>query len=220
VLSLGLHGLVFGAVLLLGPLLPQRPKAMSFAATTWAPPEEKLEVLEEDEPDEPIEEIEEVAEPELPELEELNDPPPEKKLAFGLELLEKEQRLEEDPPRDLLFERILPPKKPEPVVAKPVEIQKPTSAPKPPVSSEPSPRTGSNHKPEYPPRAVRLGLEGEVRIKVRVDGQGNVAELEVSRSSGSRLLDNAALRAVKEWKFDHGPGTTEVTVEFELQDRR
>ena len=61
-----------------------------------------------------------------------------------------------------------------------------------------------NPEPEYPPLARRRGLEGSVVLEVLVDEQGAVSELTVQRSSGHRLLDDAALKSVKTWRFEPG----------------
>jgi protein TonB len=43
-----------------------------------------------------------------------------------------------------------------------------------------------------------------VVLEVLVSTQGQVSELLVSTSSGHRLLDEAALQAVKGWRFEPG----------------
>jgi protein TonB len=55
----------------------------------------------------------------------------------------------------------------------------------------------SAHK-EYPPAARRTGREGEIRISFRVGGNGIVSNVEVVSSSGSEVLDRAAIKAVEE----------------------
>lgn len=58
-----------------------------------------------------------------------------------------------------------------------------------------------NPPPDYPRRARRLGLEGEVLIRTRVLLNGESDQLTLERSSGYRLLDEAALEAVRKWRF-------------------
>lgn len=53
----------------------------------------------------------------------------------------------------------------------------------------------------YPSRALELGQQGEVLIRIRLDTNGTAVEILVSRSSGSDLLDRAALTAVRGWHF-------------------
>ncbi|MEO1995312.1 MAG: energy transducer TonB, partial [Planctomycetaceae bacterium] len=58
-----------------------------------------------------------------------------------------------------------------------------------------------NPQPIYPADAWRLGREGRVVLHVRVDIQGRVRDARVHSSSGTRALDQAALEAVRRWKF-------------------
>ncbi|MBV5317855.1 MAG: energy transducer TonB [Desulfobulbaceae bacterium] len=66
------------------------------------------------------------------------------------------------------------------------------------------PRYRENPSPPYPEPARRRQLEGTVVLEVLVSTQGQVSELLVSTSSGHRLLDEAALQAVKGWRFEPG----------------
>jgi protein TonB len=47
----------------------------------------------------------------------------------------------------------------------------------------------------YPAEAVANGIEGEVRLIVRLSADGSVSEVKVAASSGHAILDNAAIRA-------------------------
>lgn len=58
-----------------------------------------------------------------------------------------------------------------------------------------------NPAPIYPLAARRAGQEGRVLLTVVVDRTGAVAEARVSESSGHRLLDRSALKAVRQWHF-------------------
>lgn len=64
-----------------------------------------------------------------------------------------------------------------------------------------SPLYASNPKPEYPLSAQRLLQQGRVILKVVVSEWGHVLDLGVDKSSGYRMLDQAAERAVRAWKF-------------------
>jgi protein TonB len=55
--------------------------------------------------------------------------------------------------------------------------------------------------PVYPRRAREMGWEGTVLLRLEVRSDGTVGEAEVERSSGYDLLDRAALRAAKTWRF-------------------
>lgn len=56
-------------------------------------------------------------------------------------------------------------------------------------------------RPEYPALARKRGQEGTVLVRCRVSTQGIVSGVELERSSGFRLLDEAALKAVSQWTF-------------------
>ena len=56
--------------------------------------------------------------------------------------------------------------------------------------------------PVYPPRCLRLGIEGTVRVRVLVGEDGRVQEATVGKSSGEAALDDAALDAVRDWRFE------------------
>lgn len=63
------------------------------------------------------------------------------------------------------------------------------------------PAYSSNPKPEYPLAAQRAGSEGRVLLRVVVSETGDAVSLSVEKSSGYRILDLAAERAVMKWKF-------------------
>ncbi|MCY1273457.1 hypothetical protein D9M68_280030 [compost metagenome] len=109
------------------------------------------------------------------------------------------------------------PPKPKPApkpVAKPVEPPpappKAEAPPAPPApAAPPAPVTPPsanagylrNPAPEYPSLAQRRGWEGTVLLRVHVLASGLPSEIQVQRSSGRELLDQAAIRAVKRWTF-------------------
>ncbi|MCU0812411.1 MAG: TonB family protein [Thiobacillaceae bacterium] len=47
----------------------------------------------------------------------------------------------------------------------------------------------------YPPDAVARGLEGEVRLLLRVSDDGHVSDVSIAASSGHAILDQAAVKA-------------------------
>lgn len=49
----------------------------------------------------------------------------------------------------------------------------------------------------YPPEAVAKGLEGEVILLLTLSASGQLAGVEIARSSGHALLDQAALDAAR-----------------------
>lgn len=60
---------------------------------------------------------------------------------------------------------------------------------------------GFNPKPRYPSIARREHWEGRVTLRIQVSADGSVDGVSVQRSSGHEELDDAALAAVKKWRF-------------------
>ena len=57
-------------------------------------------------------------------------------------------------------------------------------------------------EPDYPPQCRRLGIEGSVRVKVLVGTDGRPRDVVIDRSSGDARLDEAAVVAVRKWRFE------------------
>ncbi len=66
------------------------------------------------------------------------------------------------------------------------------------------PRYRDNPSPLYPDQARRRQLEGTVVLEASIGKKGKVDELVIHASSGHRLLDEAALKAVRLWLFEPG----------------
>ena len=49
--------------------------------------------------------------------------------------------------------------------------------------------------------AIMRKMKGVVSLRVEVLADGIVGKIELKRSSGYRILDESALRAVKKWRF-------------------
>jgi len=56
-------------------------------------------------------------------------------------------------------------------------------------------------QPEYPPNLRRRNIEGRVIVSLRIDTAGQVHDLKLNESSGYKSFDQAALKAVNDWKF-------------------
>lgn len=69
--------------------------------------------------------------------------------------------------------------------------------------------------PVFPPIARQMGLTGTVIVSVTVDTTGKVIKAE--SASNSKVFVNAAIDAVKQWKFTPGDATDTfpVTINFE-----
>ena len=58
-----------------------------------------------------------------------------------------------------------------------------------------------NPPPIYPMIARRLGISGRVLVRTEVTIDGHCQNAHILKSSGYSVLDNAALAAVKKWRF-------------------
>lgn len=59
----------------------------------------------------------------------------------------------------------------------------------------------NNPPPAYPLAARRMGMQGRVLLHVEVLASGASGQVAVQQSSGYAMLDNAALQAVRSWRF-------------------
>lgn len=112
-------------------------------------------------------------------------------------------------------------------MAVPAPPPAPPAPPAPPVDIAPSEDISYRkmRPPKYPPQAVRQRITGEVLLKVLVGADGSPQEITIERSSGSRLLDKAAIDAVKTWMFNPGEkngqraaGYALVPIRFDLNE--
>lgn len=62
--------------------------------------------------------------------------------------------------------------------------------------------SASNQKPAYPNMSKRLSEQGTVVLRVLVKADGTAGEVEVKSSSSYPRLDQAAIDAVKTWRFN------------------
>jgi protein TonB len=56
--------------------------------------------------------------------------------------------------------------------------------------------------PEFPESARRKGITGWVEVVFTVTPKGTVADAEVRSSSPEEVFDDAAVKAVKQWRFE------------------
>lgn len=63
------------------------------------------------------------------------------------------------------------------------------------------PQVLTQTEPVYPLRARRRGWSGEVTLTVQVLATGLVGQVQVERTSGYTILDEAAVEAVRSWLF-------------------
>lgn len=141
------------------------------------------------------------------------------------------------PAQELLASELAPPKaggfrkvdllqkvRPEPVATEPVTEAEEAATPAVAAAEAAAivlvPLAGHNPQPEYPALAWRHGIEGTTLLALAVDAAGSVTDVQLVTSSGSKLLDDAALRAARSWRFENGPGTVEVPFVFRMRQPR
>ena len=61
-----------------------------------------------------------------------------------------------------------------------------------------------NPSPEYPEMAIFLGYQGTAVIRIKISAQGVSKGVEILRSSGHKILDESAAKALKKWRFTPG----------------
>jgi TonB family protein len=59
----------------------------------------------------------------------------------------------------------------------------------------------TNEKDFYPDRAKRAGVQGEVLLVYVLEATGRVSNVQILRSSGSKLLDPAAIQSIRHTAF-------------------
>lgn len=79
-------------------------------------------------------------------------------------------------------------------------------------------RIKSKAVPTYPELAKRMSITGSVKILVTVSSNGSIKEAKLM--GGHPLLANAAMHAIKQWRFEPAPGETTGTVEFRFDPTR
>lgn len=62
----------------------------------------------------------------------------------------------------------------------------------------------NNPPPAYPIMSRRLGESGRVLVRTQVGTDGSVLATDLALSSGYPRLDDAALQAIRQWRFVPG----------------
>jgi protein TonB len=124
----------------------------------------------------------------------------ERELPDVLPLAEAELEFEPDSERETEVE---PPRFSRSVSRPPAErpLRTVERVPAPEVVAEESAVEIFNPPPTYPPVARRRGVEGYALVELRIRRDGSVAEPRVVDCAGSRLFGEAALEAVREWRY-------------------
>jgi len=95
-----------------------------------------------------------------------------------------------------------------------------------PIVRAARPRGGYQVRPVYPEAARRAGVQGTTLLRIFIEKDGRVTNVNVERSAGHQALDEAAAEAVRRWRFEPalnatGPVSVSalVPVEFRISDR-
>ncbi len=73
-------------------------------------------------------------------------------------------------------------------------------------------RIVSSYPPAYPSAAKRDGAQGTAMVRVSLSDSGRVAACSIYQTTGNSALDEAALKAVRGWRFTSGMAGAEVLV--------
>ena len=69
---------------------------------------------------------------------------------------------------------------------------------------------------EYPKTARENGWQGTVVLEMTIDADSYLTDVRVIRSSGYKVLDKAARRAIRSARFTGGPGTIVQPITYKL----
>ena len=84
----------------------------------------------------------------------------------------------------------------------PIVASKPSATPPDGVTRTARPKGGYQVRPAYPSAPRRLGIQGTTMLRVHVLADGRIGEVLVDHSAGHPDLDQAALEAVRRWRFE------------------
>lgn len=119
-------------------------------------------------------------------------PPPEPKP------VPKPKPLPKAPPSERAVKAPEPPPPP-PIEPRPQQQQEPQPSPVVPPNADASEL--NNPAPAYPNLSRRLGEKGTVTLEILVRANGTVGAVNIKRSTGYKRLDDAAIKAIKRWRF-------------------
>lgn len=84
----------------------------------------------------------------------------------------------------------------------PIVAAKPPATTPDGVTRTARPQGGYQVRPTYPSAPRRLGVQGTTMLRVHVLADGRIGDLIVERSAGHPDLDQAAMEAVRRWRFE------------------
>lgn len=120
------------------------------------------------------------------------------------------QRPSVDEDRDAERPQVLEAPRPPPPLAAPAPA--PTQGPPAGSATLPELIRRLSPAPRYPPQALRRGERGTVVVRAQIGPDGVPTSVSIASGSGSRLLDRAALDAVRRWRFRPAQANGQPTV--------
>ena len=135
---------------------------------------------------------------------------------------------------DIAQQQVIDTPMPTPQIEVPPDVHAPPSetAPVATATTAPVGETAQDLKvklrtdPLYPPASRRAGEEGTVQLRILVDERGMPGEVQVVKGSGFARLDQAAMDAVRKWRFvaasngsQNVTSWTKVAVTFRLTNQ-
>jgi TonB family protein len=79
-----------------------------------------------------------------------------------------------------------------------------------PASAPTCPVPPKNYPPEYPRQSLMDGATGTVMLGATADACGRILSITVKKSSGHKALDDAAIKAVRDWTLSADLGLTVI----------
>ena len=106
----------------------------------------------------------------------------------------------------------------------PVVAAKPSSTEPEGITRTARPQGGYQVRPTYPAAPRRLGIQGTTLLRVHILADGRIGDVLVESSAGHADLDQAAVEAIRGWRFEPARRGTEpvamwvlLPVEFRLR---
>jgi TonB family protein len=98
------------------------------------------------------------------------------------------------------------------------DLDEATPAPGESATPTPKPRLVYAPAPAFPPKVAQPGISGTGRFRLTFDAQGNVTNVQLIQSTGSRLFDEAAIKTLQQWKSSPSQGwSATVPVTFKTR---
>ena len=94
-------------------------------------------------------------------------------------------------------------------------VQAQTQSPTPQPVAQENRKTKFVVQPEYPELAKKNNISGTARVQAVIAPDGSVKEVKVL--GGSPVLAQAAVDAVKRWKYEPGPNMTTAVLKFDFK---